>query len=1084
MRNLYISVNKKPYLQKIKLIPLIILLLFFPSSVSCTSLKYNKETMSQVKTLFASGHGFMEKGQYAEAIKDYTKLLNLTQESNDNLNYSFALSFIGSAYYHLKDYKKAIEYKKQSVKFFKKEGAESSMASAYTFIGLSYEYLNKYQKAIDFVLLEIGIYKKLGNKSSMASSYMFIARMYFSLMKYEKSLEFKKNALLIYEELGEDLKLASTYDSIGTDFSDLNKKDKALENINKAMKIYKDVGREDKLAESLVSLGTFYRKFGKLDLAIENYQQSLRLQRKFKNFKSIALTLQDMGVTYLNKGDTGKALDFYEKAQKIYKDQSDESGYMEALKDIANVYSQIGQYGKAIEIFKSYLEYSKKEKYDFGIYSSYLEIGDIYSNWTRYDTALNYYEQALEINERFDPHSREANHGTVFVAMGYDYLHLGKIDKALEYLSSALEISKKSGDKGNVANILRAISSIQGVKQGYGAKIELLEQSLEIYKEIGMEHAVARNLLDLGGAYLRMEKNDKARVYLYQSLSIAQNIEHAEIWGDLNETIAALLLKEKKYGEAGKFLLEALKSVESLRTTATGAIRRDILASRIALYKYLAFTYLLTGDFSQSFSAIEKSRSRLLIDKLLNDSEELKVSQVNQIQKQLDLDSVILAFGRLDPRGNTSEILIEYAITKDSYEGYFKSTEVLLSHIKNNRSVFSEWPDNQREIKSAKFFDGEKQENYLEDIIRYYRFLLASQSDENNIAIKKIGRELYALLIKPLLPKLRGKKNLLIIPDGILNFLPFETLIDEEGRYLIEEFDVSYAQSISVLNLLKQRKYGEERKPMLAFGGATYDPIISEHKIVETDIQLSALTSNTLTSLSHNNTRSASEALARLGYSSWSNLPGSRLEVEAISAIVNNSKTVVGNDVSEANVKEMSANGELSQYKVIHFATHGMTVPEFPELSSIILSQLKDGQGSEDGYLRMEEISKLKLNADFVNLSACQTGLGKLYAGEGVVGLTHAFLTAGANGLSVSLWNVADESTAMFMVGVYQLVEQKGMSYSQAINEMKRAFIKGQVSMDTFEPKRGITVVSLDKAKPGKLSHPFYWAPFVYYGKN
>ena len=176
--------------------------------------------------------------------------------------------------------------------------------------------------------------------------------------------------------------------------------------------------------------------------------------------------------------------------------------------------------------------------------------------------------------------------------------------------------------------------------------------------------------------------------------------------------------------------------------------------------------------------------------------------------------------------------------------------------------------------------------------------------------------------------------------------------------------------------------------------------------------------------------------------------------------------------------------GELSQYKVLHFATHGMTVPAFPELSAIVLSQFKEGQGSEDGYLRMGEIAKLKLNADFVNLSACETGLGKIYGGEGIVGLTQSFLLAGAKGISASLWNVSDRSTAMFMVGVYQLVEQKGMSYSRAINEMKRAFIKAQVSMDTFESSRDIQVTKAGEARSGKLSHPYYWAPFVYYGRN
>ena len=113
----------------------------------------------------------------------------------------------------------------------------------------------------------------------------------------------------------------------------------------------------------------------------------------------------------------------------------------------------------------------------------------------------------------------------------------------------------------------------------------------------------------------------------------------------------------------------------------------------------------------------------------------------------------------------------------------------------------------------------------------------------------------------------------------------------------------------------------------------------------------------------------------------------------------------------------------------------------------------------------MKEITMLDIKADFVNLSACQTGLGKIYGGEGVVGLTQSFLIAGANGLSVSLWQVADESTMQFMIGMYTLVHKEGFTYDKAITEMKRRFI------------------SCTNQDGKDYSKPFYWAPFVYYGE-
>ena len=136
---------------------------------------------------------------------------------------------------------------------------------------------------------------------------------------------------------------------------------------------------------------------------------------------------------------------------------------------------------------------------------------------------------------------------------------------------------------------------------------------------------------------------------------------------------------------------------------------------------------------------------------------------------------------------------------------------------------------------------------------------------------------------------------------------------------------------------------------------------------------------------------------------------------------------------------------------------------QIPELSALVLSQFATPRSEEeDDYLRIGEVAQLKLQADFVNLSACETGLGKIYRGQSVVGLTQSFLLAGANGLSVSLWRVADKPTTQFMITLYQFVAD-GMGYPEAIVEVKRRFIAGEFG--------------------DEWRHPYYWSPFVYYGK-
>lgn len=360
--------------------------------------------------------------------------------------------------------------------------------------------------------------------------------------------------------------------------------------------------------------------------------------------------------------------------------------------------------------------------------------------------------------------------------------------------------------------------------------------------------------------------------------------------------------------------------------------------------------------------------------------------------------------------------------------------------------------------------EAKERSDEFDTIVNYYRILLSkpdlSEHEKENFDF--ISRELYTFLFGDIVNKIINKKNLIIIPDGVLGFLPFETLIMPDGRYLVEKYNIKYTQSLTVSEIIAGRHYTDNRKPFLAFGGAVYEKATYLADMVSSERELEYIKKNTLSAM--NRGESTQEAYSSLGLGSWGNIPGSLAEVTGIREIEKNAEIVTGKDVSEDKVKTMSRNGDLKNYKVIHFATHGLVVPEFPELSAVVLSLSEDEKGNEDGYLRMNEIAGLDIQADFVNLSACDTGLGKIYGGEGVVGLTQSFLIAGANGLSVSLWRVEDESTMKFMLGMYTLAKEKDISYDMAITEMKRKFISGEIGN-------------------GNYKSPFFWAPFVYYGR-
>ena len=376
--------------------------------------------------------------------------------------------------------------------------------------------------------------------------------------------------------------------------------------------------------------------------------------------------------------------------------------------------------------------------------------------------------------------------------------------------------------------------------------------------------------------------------------------------------------------------------------------------------------------------------------------------------------------------------------------------------------------------------DGEEETSF-EKIISFYRYLLTRNylGAGDKKRLNDIGRELYHLLIGPVAGELAGKTKLLIVPDGPLGFLPFETFITDSGKYLIEDYHILYSQSLAVSRLAARRhggKYGRETKQSLAaFGGAVYEgaggPDDGRGRngtdAGQTEAAGEAVSEKEIVYAITRGAEHYGDVYDRLGLR-WSDLPGTLEEVREIGKLFPESMVYTGADVNEALMKRLSASGELRRYGVLHFSTHGMVVPEYPELSALVLSQVGEKESGaasgEDGYLCMTEIADLDIAAEFVNLSACETGLGKLYAGEGVVGLTQSFLLAGAKGLSVSLWQVADESTKEFMVGMYRLVKDEGLSYDEAIREMKLEFLGGA-------------------AYGGKYKNPFYWAPFVYYGE-
>ncbi len=331
---------------------------------------------------------------------------------------------------------------------------------------------------------------------------------------------------------------------------------------------------------------------------------------------------------------------------------------------------------------------------------------------------------------------------------------------------------------------------------------------------------------------------------------------------------------------------------------------------------------------------------------------------------------------------------------------------------------------------------------------------------------------LYKAVIEPAAPVI-GEKRLLIVADGALNYVPFEALVKSPDSadysslaYLIKSNEIIYAPSASVVGAIRQQNNNRGGRAMLILA----DPVFNSNDARARGAAASANSSDTrglgiqsaLTDIAGQDAAPTSDSAKMQGLP-LARLAGTRTEAEQIVKLAKTSGTQadvwLDLDASEDNLDAR----DVSKYRILHIATHGLLNAERPQFTGLVLSLV--GNKNEDGFLRTDEVFNLRLGSPLVMLSACETGLGKEKRGEGVMGLTRAFIYAGAPTVGVSLWSVADKSTADLMTDFYKRLlaspanTTPGVSASAAMRDAQLAMIAGK-----------------------KYSAPFYWAPFVLVG--
>jgi CHAT domain-containing protein/tetratricopeptide (TPR) repeat protein len=315
---------------------------------------------------------------------------------------------------------------------------------------------------------------------------------------------------------------------------------------------------------------------------------------------------------------------------------------------------------------------------------------------------------------------------------------------------------------------------------------------------------------------------------------------------------------------------------------------------------------------------------------------------------------------------------------------------------------------------------------------------------------------LSEVLILPLAAELQGKSRLLVSPYDALAYAPFDALT-LEGARLGERLEVIQMPSFALHAQLVQRvaEYGKlQRRPFLGFGGAPTQraSVLGAHIIVfkERELDIQAMDMHTIAQMVRKDPSQLRYAFATHVFG-MQDLPGSLDEVRTIARRIGGEAFYLGEDrASEENLNRLADDGELAKYRVVHFAAHGFLSDDEPALSAIVLSQINRAPGT-DGYLTVAEISALELRTDLVVLSACDSGIGKLQHGEGLLGMSYALFQAGTVSSMVTLWPVLDRESARLMTRFYEELEAPGAAPSRALAAAKRWALANGISARTVD---------------------------------
>ena len=889
------------------------------------------------------------------------------------------------------------------------------------------------------------------------------------LVSQDKSSEARplaERALLIREEI-----LEADHPDVANAIHMLARIAYAQEDFNKAETLFERAIaiREKSLApdhpdlsESLRGLANINHMQGKYSKATALYQRALEIKEQAfgPDHPEVAALISAFAKHYNYIRDNVHAQLLYQRALVIAEKSygRNHPAYAQALSRVATIHKDLADYGKAKSMFEQALEILEKSygPDDPKIGPTLINYGLLYLDTGEYEKAESFFQRTLKILENMEPDDFALS--IVLGNLGNTYFLDGQYAKAEEMYQRALAIRKKlfSEEHPRVAICLRDLAHLYRAQGDYDKAEPYYQRAVEIFKKAyGPDHPDLADPLE-GLAVLYRAKGDISQSVAHQMLAnsvIERNVAYHLTVGSERQKLVYLNSLSKQADRTFSLHIQSAPDNSDARTMAANAVLQrkgrilDWMIDSLAVLRNRFSTedQILIDQLNETNTQLAnlvlngpQQKSLAVHQEEVKTLEEKKEKLENEISSRsagFYQPTNSVAAATVQAAVPPSAALIEFAIYRpfdpkapDWEKGYGEPRYVAYV-MRSNAEI--QWKDlgNVKEIDAA---------------IAAFREGLRNQESSD---VKKLARTLDERIMQPILPLVGDAAQLLISPDGALNLIPFEALVDRQNRYLIETFLCSYLTSGRDLLRLQFSQQSETAPVLLA------NPLFGQRKnsmIPDAAALRSVTTASDLSKVY------------------FAPLSGTGEEARAIKTFLKEASVFTGKDATESKLKHIVAPS------ILHVATHGFFLTDVPTAknpdATIQNPLLRSGlafaganarrSGNDDGILTALEASGLNLwGTKLVTLSACDTGLGPVQNGEGVYGLRRAFFLSGTESLVMSLWSVSDYAAREIMTNYYKNLK-KGLGRADALRTVK-----------------------LDMIKDPRRAHPFFWASFIQSGQ-